>query len=159
MKNRNIFVVFILNILTLGLYYIFWLEDTKRDMVKKGADIPSTWLVLIPVIYLWYLWKWSVAAKQVTNRLNPFVISLIMHFLWIIGPSIMQQLFNSVDDRPIAPNQPIDPAGSSVSNLGYPTQAMPESGIVNTPNTGPSQPPTVSDIAKPGGEDKSSQQL
>ncbi len=42
MKNRSLVAVFLLSVITLGLYELYWLVATRNEMVAKfGAKIPS----------------------------------------------------------------------------------------------------------------------
>lgn len=50
MKNRNPLLVFLLSILTGGIYSWYWLVKTKGEMNKLGEKIPTAWIWLIPII-------------------------------------------------------------------------------------------------------------
>lgn len=55
MKQRNIFAVFILSIVTLGIYFLIWLYEIHRDLLKKIEDkksLPSFWWLFVPVALL-----------------------------------------------------------------------------------------------------------
>lgn len=144
MKKRNPFVVFLLVVITVSIYYVVWFDYTARDMKKRGADIPSTWILFIPVLYLWVMWRWSVEANKTTKKLNPFAIFLIMHFLWLIGPSIMQHYFNSVDDIVTDASTPTVPSVNSVGNNSYPPQTQNVSSSPEAQIAPPASPQTSS---------------
>lgn len=51
MKQRNIFTVFILSIVTLGIYFLIWIYTIHRDLSKKIKDkksLPSFLWLLVP---------------------------------------------------------------------------------------------------------------
>ena len=52
MKKRNPWFVAIISLITSGIYEIYWLVSTKNEMNKKGAQIPSIWLVFAPLLGL-----------------------------------------------------------------------------------------------------------
>jgi uncharacterized membrane protein YidH (DUF202 family) len=52
MKYRNIVFVFIMSIVTLGIYDIYWAFSTRDELVKKRQDVPSPWIVLLPLLGL-----------------------------------------------------------------------------------------------------------
>jgi NADH:ubiquinone oxidoreductase subunit 5 (subunit L)/multisubunit Na+/H+ antiporter MnhA subunit len=53
MKKRNPFAVFLLSIITLGIYDIYWLVKTKEVLNKKTKiHTPSIWILFLPIILL-----------------------------------------------------------------------------------------------------------
>jgi uncharacterized membrane protein HdeD (DUF308 family) len=52
MKKRNPYFVAIMSLITLGIYQIYWLVVTKNEMVRRGAKIPTIFLVFAPLLGL-----------------------------------------------------------------------------------------------------------
>lgn len=53
MKRRSLLFVFILTFITLGIYNIYWLAETRKElMARTGTKIPSVVLLFLPVIFL-----------------------------------------------------------------------------------------------------------
>ena len=52
MKKRNPIAVLLLPFITFGIYAIVWMVKTKGEMVAKGAEIPTAWLIIIPLVNL-----------------------------------------------------------------------------------------------------------
>lgn len=52
MQKREIWKVVVLGLITLGIYDIYWLIATRREMVQRGETIPSIWLLFAPVLGL-----------------------------------------------------------------------------------------------------------
>jgi hypothetical protein len=51
MKKRNLLAVFLLSILTFGIYNIYWLVKTKKELNSKTKiHVMSIWLLLLPAI-------------------------------------------------------------------------------------------------------------
>jgi hypothetical protein len=51
MKQRNIFAVLFLSIITLGIYDLYWLYKTKKVLNDRTkVHTPSLWLLLLPLI-------------------------------------------------------------------------------------------------------------
>jgi len=97
MQNRNPIVVALLAIVTLGIYAIYWLVKTKGEMVEKGAEIPTAWLLIVPIANIYWLWKYCEGVEKVTNgKLSGVVAFLVFFVLSIIGMAIIQNTFNSV---------------------------------------------------------------
>jgi hypothetical protein len=55
MSKRNPIAVLILSIITLGIYGIWWFVTTKGEMVAKGAEIPTCWRMIIPIVNWFWL--------------------------------------------------------------------------------------------------------
>lgn len=90
MRNRSVLGVVLLPLVTLGIYGLYWLVSTKGELNQKGASIPTAWLLIIPLINLYWLWKYYEGAEQVTDGkvsgvlmfvLGLFVTSLIPYAL------------------------------------------------------------------------------
>ena len=97
MKERSVVGVVLLTLITLGIYGIYWQVVTKLEMVNEGADIPTAWLLIIPIANIWWLWKWSGGVEHVTRGKMTQVISFILMFvLGIVGAAIVQATLNEV---------------------------------------------------------------
>lgn len=106
MRKQNPLAVFLLSIITFGIYGIFWLARTRGEMVRKGAEIPTTWLIIIPIVQLWYYWKWSAGVNFVTKKLDAILVFILILLLGSIGFAIVQDSFNSVGEESATP-QPV----------------------------------------------------
>jgi hypothetical protein len=110
-KNRNPFAVFFLALITLGIYSIYWEVKTKGEMVERGADIPTSWLIIIPIANIWWLWKYSMGVERVTDGKMQGVIAFILLFvLGSRGQAIIQDSFNKVEAVPSAGTPSVSPA-------------------------------------------------
>ena len=71
----------------------------KRRNGKKGADIPTAWLIIIPIANLWWASKYCMDVEKVTNGKMFGVLALVlMLVLSIVGLGIIQDAFNNVED-------------------------------------------------------------
>lgn len=96
MTNRSPFAVFLLSLVTGGIYGVFWYYWTKQEMNSQGADIPTLWLIIIPFVNYYWLWKYSEGVEKVTKgSLSGPVAFLLMFLLGSIGAAIIQDKFNS----------------------------------------------------------------
>lgn len=143
MKNRNPLAVFFLSIITLGIYGIVWYVKTKNEMNARGANIPTAWLLIVPIVSIWWLWKYSQGVDSVTQGEYSGAVSfLLLWLLGYIGMAIIQSGFNKVSPggaptMPGVPQSPAGPAGLPPSGPVPPTPPAP------TPPTppGPAAPP------------------
>ena len=95
MKKRNPIAVLLLPFVTFGFYSIYWMVQTKIEMNAKGATIPTAWLIIIPLVNLWWMWKYSEGVEKVTGGKTSRVQAFILLFLLgMIGAAIVQDSFN-----------------------------------------------------------------
>lgn len=50
MEKRSPIGVFVLSLVTLGIYGIYWLVKTKGELNQRGASIPTAWLIIVPFV-------------------------------------------------------------------------------------------------------------
>lgn len=111
MQKRNPIAVILLSLVTFGIYGIYWEVVTKGEMVKKGADIPTAWLIIVPIANLWWAYKYCMGVEKVTNGKMSGVLALVlMLVLSYVGIGIIQDAFNNVEE---VATQPAAPAPTS----------------------------------------------
>jgi hypothetical protein len=100
MTKRSPAMVLILSIVTFYIYMIVWLVKTKREMVKSGADIPTSWLLIVPVANIFWEWKFAGGVEHVTQGKSSQAVTFILMFLLgPIGLAIIQSSLNQAIDR------------------------------------------------------------
>jgi len=113
MKKRSPVAVLLLPFVTFGIYSIYWSVATKIEMNKLGAKIPTAWLIIIPIVNIWWMWKHSEGVEIVTKEKMSAVLAFILQFLLgFIGQAIIQDSLNKVSEAPAAvpPAEPIPSA-------------------------------------------------
>lgn len=99
MNKRGVGMVIILTIITFGIYSIVWHVKTKGEMVQCGADIPTSWLLIVPIANIFWLWKWCGGVDHVTRgKMGQPVAFLFAILLPLIGMAIMQDSLNKAID-------------------------------------------------------------
>jgi len=100
MTKRSPVAVFVLSIITLGIYALYWLVRTKTEMNSSGASIPTAWYLIIPLANIWWYWKFSQGVQEVTNKgMSAGVAFLMLWLLPIIGSAIIQSTLNEVTEK------------------------------------------------------------
>lgn len=102
MTRRAPATVWILAIVTLGIYALIWFYKTKEEMKQKfGAKIPSLILVIIPIANLYFLWQWAGGVEKASggkySQGIAFVLVLLVPFFF--GAWIIQGAFNEASDK------------------------------------------------------------
>lgn len=99
MEKRSPWAVFFLPIITFGIYGLVWYVKTKEEMIGKGAEIPTAWLLIVPIANFIWVWKYSKGVTKVTNGgIGTGAAFCLLLFLGIIGMAIIQSTFNKVPD-------------------------------------------------------------
>ena len=52
MKNRSLVTMLLLTIVTLGIYQLYWLYDTQRELRAKNYNVPSILILFAPYLAL-----------------------------------------------------------------------------------------------------------
>lgn len=120
MKNRNPLAVFLLPFVTFGIYGLYWLVKTKGEMNSKGATIPTAWLIIVPLVNIWWYWKYSEGVEQVTGgKLSGVLAFILLFLLGTIGAAIVQDSFNKVGET-----SPLDGATTAAAGAPVPPASV-----------------------------------
>jgi len=96
-KKRNPALVIIYSIITAGIYLIYWAVKTKEEMKSLGADIPTMWLLIVPIGNLYLLYKYCEGFSEYVkkDKLGP-VWFLIAITIFPIIPVVVQVELNKL---------------------------------------------------------------
>lgn len=104
MENRNPVAVAVLSLITFGIYGIYWYVKTKGEMNEKGSNIPTAWLIIVPFVSIWWMYKYCEGVDQTTNgKMSTVLGFVLLFFLGLIGMAIIQDSFNKVGAGSAAP--------------------------------------------------------
>lgn len=99
-QKRDIVVVYLLTIITFGIYGIYWEVKTKEEINSLGGDIPTAWLLIIPIANIYWLYKYADAYSRKVKRDNNGVLWFIVFWLiTIIMPAIVQSDLNKIAEK------------------------------------------------------------
>lgn len=97
MSQRNPITIVLLPIVTLGIYYLVWYVTTKDEMNAKGANIPTAWLLVVPIANYFWIWEFSKGVELATNKgMGAGTAFVLLLFLGTIGGAIVQSNLNKV---------------------------------------------------------------
>ena len=138
MKRVEPIMVVILSIITFGIYALIWYVSTKDQMNANGAKIPSAWLIIVPIINFYWMWKFCEGIGIVTNkRMDGVIAFLLLALLGLIGMAIIQDSLNKVSGPPVQSYQ--TPAQTPPPTYSAPAPPPPPSA---PPSNLPPPPPT-----------------
>ncbi len=110
MKKRNPAAVLLLPLVTFGIYSIYWMVQTKKEMVARGAEIPTAWLIIVPIANYWFLYKYSMGVEKVTGgKLNGLLVFIGHAVIGFVMSAIVQDSFNNVSDSSYSAPAPLVP--------------------------------------------------
>jgi hypothetical protein len=98
MKKRNVAAVIILPLVTFGIYMLYWFVQTKQELNQRGAGVPTAWLLIIPFVNLYWLWKYFEGAEQVTGEKSNAVLNFVLTIFVtpLISMAICQDSYNKL---------------------------------------------------------------
>ena len=104
MQQRNPWNVWLLSVVTIGVYIVVWHVQVRREMNALGANIPPSWMLIVPLLNLYWLGKFSIGVEHVTKTNLPGVspeMPKVEAFLWLscmlgIGCAVIQHNLNAV---------------------------------------------------------------
>ena len=145
MKQRSPAAVFFLSLITFGIYAWVWEVKTKGELNRLGADIPTAWLIIVPLANLYWIWKYCEGVEKVSGgRISAVLALILMLLLSIVGLAIMQSEFNKLSLQPGAGA----PGPAQQPFAQQPLAAVPLNPVVSDP-TNPTQPPVVPPTVPP----------
>jgi hypothetical protein len=81
-QRRSPAMVIILGIITCGIYTIYWFVKTKDEINGLGAEIPTGWLMIIPIANLYFDYKYaegfSIHVKKDNNAIMWFLLLFLV---------------------------------------------------------------------------------
>ncbi len=57
-KERDPIMVIVYTLLTSGLYIYYWFIQTKNEINELGGEIPTAWLLLLPLGNIYWIWRY-----------------------------------------------------------------------------------------------------
>ena len=107
MTKRSVVAVILLTCVTFGIYSIYWFVKTKDEMNARGANIPTAWLMIVPIASIWWMWKWAGGVEHVTKGKQSQAVAFILVFLLsFIGMAIVQSSLNTAIDQGLPGQMP-----------------------------------------------------
>jgi hypothetical protein len=95
MTHRSPIAVFFLVPITLGIYSLVWLVKTKEEMNQRGAEIPTAWFLIVPILNLVWIWKYSQGVARVTSdAMSAGLTFIVLLLTGNVGMALVQGAFN-----------------------------------------------------------------
>ena len=98
MRWRSAWGVLALVVASAGAYAIAWLCQTRGEMNRLGARIPTPWLLALPVTALYFAWCWAEGVRHVTAGRTSTGVAFTLVLCGPLGLALLQRAFNSLQE-------------------------------------------------------------
>ena len=79
-KYRNPVLIVVLTIITFGIYGIYWTVKTKEEINGLGAEIPTAWLLIVPIANLYFAYKYAEGFSNNAKKDNNAILWFLLYF-------------------------------------------------------------------------------
>ena len=103
MKLRSPAAVFLLPFITLFISFLVWEVSTKKVMNEEGANVPTIWLQIVPILNYVWIWKYAGGAELYTKGAVSQVGAFwLLALLGPLGGAILQSAYNKQINSTVA---------------------------------------------------------
>lgn len=98
-EHRKLLTMAILLLVTCGLYFLYWLYQTKEEINKLGGTIPTFWFAILPFFNIYFLYRYAqdfvtyIRRKKNTDLVVLYLLLLLL--LPFVAPFILQNELNN----------------------------------------------------------------
>ncbi len=96
-KERNVVLVYLFSIITLGIYGIYWIISTKNEFNKLGAEIPTAFLLIVPIVNIYWVYKYCEGYSNHVRKDNNAILWFVVYiFAGFLIPAFVQIELNKL---------------------------------------------------------------
>ncbi|MCL5875858.1 MAG: DUF4234 domain-containing protein [Candidatus Dependentiae bacterium] len=100
-KKRNLWWMLFWTILTVGLYFFFWIYVTKEEINQKGGTIPTIVFAFLPFFNIYFDYRYAQNYVKIVRNQEQDISLVILYFivilvLPIIAPFVLQNELNKL---------------------------------------------------------------
>jgi len=96
-KKRSPVAVIIFSIITFGIYWFYWTVKTKEELKSLGAEIPTAWLIIVPIANLYFFYKYTEGfSSYVKKDKNAIMWFLLWFFVAPLAMILIQIELNKL---------------------------------------------------------------
>jgi len=100
MKRRSPAAPLLLPFVTFGIYTLVWFVKTKNEInLVAHSKIPTAWLIILPIVSIWWEWKYAVGAEEATaGGISRHAAFWLLLLLGPLGALFVQVALNAAID-------------------------------------------------------------
>lgn len=96
-KRRDPVLVVIFSIITVDIYLIYWFVKTKEEIKSLGAQIPTAWLLIVPIGNIYLLYRYCEGFSEYIKKDRMGVIWFLLAVtVFPVFPVIVQVELNKL---------------------------------------------------------------
>ncbi len=101
LEEREVVLSIVLALVTMGIYAVYWVVASKRDIKSRGGDIPTCWLIIIPFANIYFYYKYCRAAARLFRQKGDWIVYFILSFILcsVIMLALVQDELNKIVRR------------------------------------------------------------
>ncbi len=81
-KERNPIMVIILSMCTCGIYMLYWIWDTSKELIELKAELPALWYIIVPGLNLYFMYKYLEEWHRIVKYEQDFIMVLVIMFVF-----------------------------------------------------------------------------
>ncbi|MHA1188418.1 MAG: DUF4234 domain-containing protein [Candidatus Heimdallarchaeota archaeon] len=81
-KERNPITVLILMMCTCGIYAIYWMWETAKELIELKAELPPMWYMIIPGLNFYFGYKYLEEWHRIVKYEQDFMMVLVLYFVF-----------------------------------------------------------------------------
>jgi len=81
-KERDPMMVLVYTFLTCGLYMLYWLFETSKELTELKAELPELWFIIIPGLNLYFMYKYLEEWHRIVKYEQDFMMVLLIAFVF-----------------------------------------------------------------------------
>ncbi len=96
MKHRNPLAIVALSIITLGIYDLYWLSVTRKELnAKTRQKVPTLWLLVSPIVAFIVIFIIEVAASSASGsaRADANIISVLLGIAAVVAILVVPMIW------------------------------------------------------------------
>lgn len=103
--------IIIFSVITFGIYALVWVVKTKTEINSLGGKIPTAWLLIIPFVNLYFIYKYAEEFSKFVKKDNNAILWFLLYL--VISPVFMilaQIELNKLSGPAVMATPPMAPA-------------------------------------------------
>lgn len=86
--QRSLLKTTLLTFCTFGLYDLYYLIITRKELNHAGGDVPSAWLLLVPFLNLYFVYRYAQSYAAIIKK-DHSLGKTGLYFLVLLAPVLL----------------------------------------------------------------------
>ncbi|MCG3253960.1 MAG: DUF4234 domain-containing protein [Candidatus Heimdallarchaeota archaeon] len=81
-QERDPIMTIVLIMCTCGIYALYWLFQTSKELIELKAELPELWFIIIPGLNLYFMYKYLEEWHRIVKYEQDFMMVLLIAFVF-----------------------------------------------------------------------------